>query len=449
MTDTFIIDEHGEFVVGKAQTTPEDESLGFMASARDALAYWDQEVEETFPLLRSGIYSGTAMLNRLLERKGRRVGCVVTAGMEDYLRQERAIQTYLGYSYSDRLHLVTHRHNEPLVPRETDEGRPAAGSTRSGPRSSRSTKARRARRSATCWRTTWRRSSSNLIYSYRNPAHEARVREIAHEVMEEAGREVPVYLSSELYPLRQDFPRLNATLLEAYAAEPSRGQLQKVRDVTRQSGAGVRLADHGEPRGDDLDRRERARADHDLRPHRRRDRGKVPRQPRGHAERGLHRHRRHLVRHRARDRRGVPDQEHPERGPDAPQRPARPDRLGRGPGPARTSASTRRTTGSRSGPTRPARRSACATPTAASTRSRSPTATSSSGPSTPTTSSAATSRSTPSAPRPPSASRSPSRWGSTSTGRRRAWSSCSRTSSKTPCSARSSGRATGRRTTRS
>ena len=37
MTDTFIVDERGSFVVGKAQTTPEDESIGFMASARDAL----------------------------------------------------------------------------------------------------------------------------------------------------------------------------------------------------------------------------------------------------------------------------------------------------------------------------------------------------------------------------------------------------------------------------
>ena len=37
------------------------------------------------------------MLNRLLERKGRRVGVIVTTGMEDYLRLERGIQTYLGY----------------------------------------------------------------------------------------------------------------------------------------------------------------------------------------------------------------------------------------------------------------------------------------------------------------------------------------------------------------
>ena len=38
MTDTFIVDESGSFVVGKAQTTPDDESVGFMESARDALS---------------------------------------------------------------------------------------------------------------------------------------------------------------------------------------------------------------------------------------------------------------------------------------------------------------------------------------------------------------------------------------------------------------------------
>ncbi|MDR2188967.1 MAG: hypothetical protein LBE62_13155, partial [Azonexus sp.] len=89
MTDSFIIDDSGLFVVGKAQTTPHDESIGFINSARDAMNYWSLTVEEGFPQLKTGIYSGTAMLNRLLERKGRRVGLLVSGGMEDYLRQER------------------------------------------------------------------------------------------------------------------------------------------------------------------------------------------------------------------------------------------------------------------------------------------------------------------------------------------------------------------------
>ena len=42
--------------------------------------------------------------------------------MEDALRLERGIQTYLGYPYSDRLHVATHYHNEPLVPRERSAG---------------------------------------------------------------------------------------------------------------------------------------------------------------------------------------------------------------------------------------------------------------------------------------------------------------------------------------
>src|SRR5918998_2636515 len=122
MTDTFIVDDAGAFVVGKAQTTPEDEAVGFMRSSEDALAQWESRPSDEFPKIVSGIYSGTAMLNRLLSRSGRRIGAIVTAGQEDYLKFERGIQTYLGYSYSDRLHIATHYHNEPLVPRERMKG---------------------------------------------------------------------------------------------------------------------------------------------------------------------------------------------------------------------------------------------------------------------------------------------------------------------------------------
>jgi acetone carboxylase beta subunit len=232
MTDTFIVDRAGDFVVGKAQSTPEDESVGFMASARDALRYWDATPEAALPMMVSGIYSGTAMLNRLLERKGRRVGVIVTGGMEDILRLERGIQTYLGYPYSDRLHVATHHHNEPLVPRELvkgvreridgfgepaiplyeDEARVAIEQLRDAGVEG---------------------IVVNLLYSYRNSEHEDRIRELAAKL----APDIPVFLSSELYPMRRDFPRLNSTLVEAYAAEPSREQLERVREATRSAGA--------------------------------------------------------------------------------------------------------------------------------------------------------------------------------------------------------------------
>ena len=245
MTDTFIVDDAGGFVVGKAQTTPEDESVGFMRSSEDALAQWGSDPGTEFPRIVSGIYSGTAMLNRLLSRKGRRIGAIVTAGQEDYLKFERGIQTYLGYSYSDRLHIATHHHNEPLVPRDRMKGvRGRIDVMGQEVLPLREEEVRAA--------TTELLDDEvegivvSLLFSYRNAEHEIRVGEILEESMN--GRWVPVYLSSELYPMRRDLPRLNSTLIEAYAAEPSRGTLQKVRDVTKEKGAAFELramAAHG------------------------------------------------------------------------------------------------------------------------------------------------------------------------------------------------------------
>jgi len=53
MTDTFIIDEKGEFVVGKAQTTPEGEPERFLYSSKDALSCWDKLYEIAGSLVRS------------------------------------------------------------------------------------------------------------------------------------------------------------------------------------------------------------------------------------------------------------------------------------------------------------------------------------------------------------------------------------------------------------
>jgi N-methylhydantoinase A/acetone carboxylase beta subunit len=243
MTDTFIVDRDGEFVVGKAQTTPEDESVGFMASTHDALRYWALDADDALPAMVSGIYSGTAMLNRLLERKGRKIGVIVTGGTEDVLRLERGIQTYLGYPYSDRLHVATHFHNEPLVPRSRvkgvrervdlfgevaipiyeDEAREAVEELRDAGVEG---------------------IVVSLLYSYRNSEHEDRIAQIA----EELAPGIPVFRSSRLYPVRRDLPRLNTTLIEAYAAEPSREQLHKVRNATKSAGAGFDLrvmAAHG------------------------------------------------------------------------------------------------------------------------------------------------------------------------------------------------------------
>jgi acetone carboxylase, beta subunit len=249
MTDTFIVDGAGAFVVGKAQTTPEDESEGFMNSAVDALEQWDSAPEQAFPQIASGIFSGTAMLNRLLSRTGLEIGAIVTAGQEDYLRIERGIQTYLGYSYSDRLHLATHHHNPPLVPRERVKGvRGRIDVFGEEILPLREEDAREA--AAELLEAGVKGICVSFLFSYRNAEHELRVAEIIEEEQVRRGPdgEVPVFLASQLYPMRRDLPRLNTTLIEAYAAEPSRGTLRSVRDRTKDAGARFELrvmASHG------------------------------------------------------------------------------------------------------------------------------------------------------------------------------------------------------------
>lgn len=247
MTDTFIIDDHGEFVVGKAQTTPGDESIGLLHSAADALTFWDMTVEEAFPQLLTGVYSGTAMLNRLVSRKGRKVGLIVNKGMEDFHRMGRAIQSYLGYSYSDRLHLNTHRYDPPLVPKEWTRGvteridlfgnvviplyehevEPAV---------------------TELIEEGVEAIVISLLHSYKNPVHERRVRDIAKATIQKKGKDIPVFASVDYYPVRKETHRTNTTIIEAYAADPSRHTLELVDKRIKEKGANfdVRvMASHG------------------------------------------------------------------------------------------------------------------------------------------------------------------------------------------------------------
>ena len=247
MTDTFVVSDTGAFVVGKAQTTPDDESRGFEASLHDAFAYWDLDAAAAMPGIRSCIYSGTAMLNRLHERKGRRVGLIVTAGMEDCLQLERGIQAHLGYSYADRLHLVTHAHNEPLVPRSRVYG-VRGRIDRIGREvlplvSAEATAAAEALLEAHC-----EAICVSLVFSFVNPDHERLVAEEVRRVVAARGAEAKVFVAHELYPTQGDFTRTNTVIVEAYAAEPSRASFDRVAKRVANLGGTVRpriMASHG------------------------------------------------------------------------------------------------------------------------------------------------------------------------------------------------------------
>lgn len=235
MTDTFLVAEDGSFALGKAATTVADESVGFMESAADAAGQWGVTPERLFPELSVVLYAGTTMLNTLLTRTGNRLGLITTEGFEDAVRMGRGMQIWAGYSYADRLHAVTHVHPDPLVSRERivgvteridmfgevvlplyDHEVIVAAKRLLGERVD-----------AIC---------VSFLFSFVNPQHEVRARELIRQVLAEHEVEVPIFLAHEIRPVLREQSRLNSTLIEAYAAAPARHQLFRVERAIQDRG---------------------------------------------------------------------------------------------------------------------------------------------------------------------------------------------------------------------
>jgi acetone carboxylase beta subunit len=235
MTDTFFVDADGDFVVGKAQSTPQNEALGLIASSEDGLTAWGLSLDEGLQGLQTGVYSGTAMLNRVVQRKGLRCGLIVNRGMEDFHRMGRAVQSHLGYAYEDRIHLNTHRYDPPLVPRQLTRGvieRIDMFGTVVIPL--REDSVREAAQDLIAAGVEG--IAISLLHSYKNPDHERRTRDIVIEEIAKSGNTIPVFASADYYPVRKETHRTNTTILEGYAAEPSRQTLKKISDAFKEHG---------------------------------------------------------------------------------------------------------------------------------------------------------------------------------------------------------------------
>lgn len=247
MTDTFFVREDGRFVVGKAQSNPADESLAIYNSSVDALSHWQRDVDDVYPELRTCVYSGTAMLNRVVQRKGLDVGLIVNKGFEHVHSMGRAIQSYLGYALEERLHLNTHRYDEPLVPlhrtRGVTERTDVQGEVVIPLREEEVLQAVRELVTAGS-----KAIVIVLLQSHKNGTNERRARDLAQAELKRLGQDIPVFASVDYYPQRKESHRMNTTILEAYAAEPSRQTLKQVSDRLRKHGAKFDLrvmATHG------------------------------------------------------------------------------------------------------------------------------------------------------------------------------------------------------------
>ncbi|MCZ7526913.1 MAG: hydantoinase/oxoprolinase family protein [Acidimicrobiia bacterium] len=241
MTDVIVVDEQGRSVIGKAPTSPHDESIGYMESLEEGIEQLG--VDPRGPEGRSfgrkvetSVYTGTSMLNTVINMSGVKTGLLVTRGFEDVVVQGRGSQTFIGAQWSEITHMQYRKHRVPLVPRRQARGvteRIDMFGTPVIPLYEQEVErgVRELLVDEAC-----EAIAIVFLHSYANPVHEQRAAEIARAIMREVGREVPLELSSEVAPTAREVSRANATVIQAYASNTARRQLLRIEEELQNIG---------------------------------------------------------------------------------------------------------------------------------------------------------------------------------------------------------------------
>lgn len=234
-TDCLIL-HGGEMAYGKAPTTPHDLSRGFMRALRETAASLGVQFEELLQQTEIIRYSTTLAINRLIERKGPRLGLFTTEGFEDTLAAGRGGSWGDGIPISQIRNLPRMRKPDPLIPRHMVVGvkeRIAADGRIVRPLDEEDVLAKLrylvnqgAQGFVVC-----------LINSYANPLHEQRIRDLIRRQYPECylGSMI-VVLSSEVMPRWREYPRMVATMLSAYLQRSMADELKGMGDELRSAG---------------------------------------------------------------------------------------------------------------------------------------------------------------------------------------------------------------------
>jgi N-methylhydantoinase A len=114
-TDCFVAWD-GRYVEGKALTTHHNLALGFNESLADACKQLDVDARKLLSDVDSVRYATTLGTNALIERKGPRVGLLVTAGFKHTIPLSRARGYGEGLPESEQMDIPNARRPEPIVP---------------------------------------------------------------------------------------------------------------------------------------------------------------------------------------------------------------------------------------------------------------------------------------------------------------------------------------------
>ena len=201
-------DSAGVFAATKASTTPGNLSVGVLAGL-DAVVQDSADIGFL-------VHGTTQGLNAFLERRGVPVLLLATAGVEDSYHIARGPRT--------RLYDLHYRKPTPLVQRRDVlgiGGRLAADGSELRPLDEDAVRAAAVRAKDEGYGAV----AVGLLFSYKNPAHELRVKEI---LLDELGPEFTVSLSHEAAKEWREYERTSSAVVEAYTGPIVRRYLSEL-----------------------------------------------------------------------------------------------------------------------------------------------------------------------------------------------------------------------------
>jgi len=223
-------------IIAKAPTTPYDLSVGFLDVLNDGADQVGQAVDDLLPQVEIVRYSTTVAMNRLIQRTGPRLGLITTEGHEDASLIGRGAQWVDGTRISERRNLAVQSKPAPLITRDMIVGvRERVNSFGEILRPLNEDDVRRKLR--TLVDNGARAIAVSLLWSFADPTHEKRVREIIREEYRSyhVGY-LPVVLSHEVVAKVGEYERTMTTILDAYLQSSIKAELEATWDKLREHG---------------------------------------------------------------------------------------------------------------------------------------------------------------------------------------------------------------------
>jgi N-methylhydantoinase A/oxoprolinase/acetone carboxylase beta subunit len=218
----------------KTRTTTYDLSVGMNEAIAEAASRLGQDVATLLAETDIIRYSTTLAMNRLIERKGPKLGLVVTEGFEDTTLIGRGTQWADGIPAKHQRNIARIARPEPLIPKEMIVGvkeRVDSFGTVIRPLDEEDLLAK----IQYLVDQGVRGFVVALLWSFLNPAHEQRIREIIEQEYHPAYLgAMPVFLSSDIAPRIYEYPRTMMTLLNAYLHQSMYEELSGIGDELRE-----------------------------------------------------------------------------------------------------------------------------------------------------------------------------------------------------------------------